>query len=109
MPRNLSPEEADEVGRLLLRTEDPDVADRLTDWEKGFVQSVAEQYSNISWLSEKQINGLKKIVEGEANGQTDRTDNRRFSRPSKLSYGSSEAAGRNPGFFSGFGGEGEED
>jgi hypothetical protein len=65
MPRSLTPEQQDEVVKLLRQTEEPDVADRLTDWEKEFIQSAAEQYANISWLSpEKQIPKLKQIVEG---------------------------------------------
>lgn len=108
MPKPLSVDEHDEVVKLLMRCEDADVADRLTDWERGFVQSVVEQFANTNWLSpDKQIPKLREIVEDE--GGSSRAGNRRFSRPTKLSYGSSEAAGPPRGGFSGFGRKGPED
>jgi hypothetical protein len=110
MPRSLTPEQTDEVVKLLQQTEEPDVADRLTDWEKEFIQSVAEQFSNINWLSpDKQIPKLKQIVEGER-GETRRENRRSVSRSQRVSYrGSGEALGSPRGGFSGFGGSGEED
>lgn len=105
----LTPAEIDEITTLLLKTEEPDVADRLTDWERDFIVSITEQFSNTQWLSpEKQIPKLKAIVEGPTDGSR-REDRRPISRPQKLSYGSGEAAGPPSRRYSGFDGEGSED
>lgn len=107
MPKSLTPTEADEVAQLLIKCEQPDVADRLTDWERDFIESVTEQFANTNWLSpEKQIPKLRQIVEGDSG--TSRENRRAISRPKKLSYGSGEAAGPPSGGFSGFGGKGPE-
>jgi hypothetical protein len=100
MPRELTPEQHDEITRLLSASEEPDVADRLTPWEISFIESIAKQFSDRGWLSpDKQIPKLKQIVEGS----DDKTGRRspKFGRPTKTSYG--DATPVNRGGFSGFG------
>lgn len=104
----LTSAQADEISSLLLKTEDADVADRLTTWEKDFIADIAEQYSNIEWLSEKQIGRLTKIVEGDPDGSS-RENRRAISRPKRTSYGSSEALRPASGGFSGFTSESPKD
>lgn len=100
MPR-LTSQEIDEVVELLKAADEPDVIDRLTDWEQNFLPSVAEQFARTEWLSENQINRLKQIVEGR-DGRSDRQGGSTFSRPKKLSYGSGETNRSSGGGFSGF-------
>lgn len=107
MPRELPTELKDEVVRLLLSTEEPDVADRLTDWERSFVESAAQQFSEIGWLSpDRQIPKLRQIVEGSDDRSGRRSE--KFGRPRKTSYGDATPVNRSGG-FSGFGSENEDE
>ena len=38
-----------------------DYLDRLTDWEQGFITSIADQWERKCWLSEAQLERLEKI------------------------------------------------
>lgn len=81
MPR-LTPTEIDEITSLLTKTEEGDVQDRIDDWSKSFIASATEQFANTQWLSDKQINKLKDIVEG----RDEKPKERGRSGPGKTSY-----------------------
>jgi len=83
MPR-LSAQETDSITSLLSKSEESSVQERLSKWEEEFLASVAEQFANTSWLSEKQIDRLREIVEGTGRG-TSGEGSRPISRPKKLS------------------------
>jgi hypothetical protein len=105
----LTDKEKTEIQELLKEAESPEVVDRLSQWEQNFVNSVSEQFQNTGWLSpEKQIPKLKEIVEGrDARAGGERS--RKYSRPSKLSYGSSHLERGHSGGFSGLSRKSDED
>jgi hypothetical protein len=56
MPDTLDP---DRIGEVLEACEDN--ADRLTSWERNFLDSVSEQWEGRHWLSERQREILEKL------------------------------------------------
>jgi hypothetical protein len=108
MPTPLPDKEKEKISHLLKQAEEPDVVDRLTEWEQGFLSSVTGQFESKEWLSEKQVERLEQIVEGN-DGRSGRDSRRNNPRPSRLSYSPSDATQRRHGGFAGFSRESPED
>lgn len=104
----LKQSEKDEIVELLKKCEEPEVADRLTDWERNYLADITEQYANVEWLSpDKQIPKLKQIVAGE-NGPREA---RSGSSSRREGFSGRRYEGHRPsgGGFSGFNRSSEED
>lgn len=104
---NLKQTEKDEISSLLSKIEEPEIADRLNDWEENFLSSVSDQFSRTEWLSEKQIDRLRKIVEGD-NGTSEKGRGSTFGRPG-FSYRDPETTRPRGGGFAGFARKSAED
>lgn len=60
----LTLQQKDNVSRWIHGLENP--RQDLNAWELGFLASVADQFDRIEFLSEKQIDTLKKLYEEKA-------------------------------------------
>lgn len=49
------------LDEVLITLEQPDIQERMTPWERGFVASVSEQYEEKGYLTEGQLIKLEEI------------------------------------------------
>lgn len=62
-PFEADPEEADEIAFMLAEIENIPGWNKLTRWEREFIESVSDQFGRRGSLSEKQVETLRKIYE----------------------------------------------